>query len=37
MKASGLKLKREEMSWREDAKFGLFIYWGLYSIPGLLQ
>ncbi len=33
VKAPGLKLKREEMAWWEDAKFGMFIHWGLYAIP----
>ena len=25
--------KREVPSWFEDAKFGIFIHWGLYSVP----
>ena len=33
VKAEGLKRAREEMAWWEDAKFGMFIHWGLYSIP----
>src|SRR5512143_2733946 len=33
VKASGLKLDRKDMAWWEDAKFGLFIHWGLYAIP----
>lgn len=33
VKASGLKLDRKDMLWWEDAKFGLFIHWGLYAIP----
>jgi alpha-L-fucosidase len=33
VKAPGLKLDRKDMSWWEDAKFGLFIHWGLYAIP----
>ena len=24
---------RSRMSWWQDARFGLFIHWGLYSIP----
>ena len=26
--------KRPVPSWFEDAKFGIFIHWGLYSVPG---
>ena len=26
--------KAETMEWFKDAKFGMFIHWGLYSIPG---
>ena len=33
VKAPGLKLERKDVSWWEDAKFGLFIHWGLYAIP----
>src|SRR5689334_14804133 len=33
VKAPRLKLDRKDMSWWEDAKFGLFIHWGLYAIP----
>lgn len=33
VKAPGLKLERKDMAWWEDAKFGLFIHWGLYAIP----
>jgi alpha-L-fucosidase len=33
VKAPGLKLDRKDLSWWEDAKFGLFIHWGLYAIP----
>jgi len=33
VKVPGLKLDRKDMSWWEDAKFGLFIHWGLYAIP----
>ena len=25
--------KREIPSWFEDAKFGIFIHWGIYSVP----
>ena len=32
--ASGKKLTdTERMAWWHDAKFGMFIHWGLYSIP----
>ncbi len=24
----------EKMKWWEDAKFGLFVHWGVYSVPG---
>ncbi|WP_158989127.1 alpha-L-fucosidase [Mucilaginibacter sp. L196] len=29
----GLNLSPEKMQWWEDAKFGMFIHWGLYAIP----
>jgi Alpha-L-fucosidase len=32
--AQELKLPVEKMKWWQDAKFGMFIHWGLYSIPG---
>jgi alpha-L-fucosidase len=25
--------KEQRMKWWEDARFGLFIHWGLYSVP----
>ncbi len=25
--------KRETPTWFKDAKFGIFIHWGLYSVP----
>ncbi len=28
------KLKEEDMQWFRDAKFGMFIHWGLYSLLG---
>ena len=28
-----LKLAPEDLAWWQDAKFGLFIHWGLYAIP----
>ncbi|NJO24647.1 MAG: alpha-L-fucosidase [Bacteroidia bacterium] len=31
---SSLYLSKQDMQWWKDAKFGLFIHWGLYSIPG---
>jgi alpha-L-fucosidase len=30
----GLRLSEQEMQWWQDAKFGLFIHWGLYSLLG---
>lgn len=33
VKGDGLNLPPEKMQWWEDAKFGLFIHWGLYAIP----
>ena len=33
--ASGEEISREErMKWWHDAKFGMFIHWGLYSVLG---
>jgi alpha-L-fucosidase len=29
-----LRLSDKDMDWWRDAKFGMFIHWGLYSIPG---
>ena len=29
--------KRPVPSWFEDAKFGIFIHWGLYSVDGRLK
>jgi len=31
--APDLLLKPKDMAWWQDAKFGVFIHWGLYSIP----
>jgi alpha-L-fucosidase len=28
------KVSPEKMKWWEDAKFGLFVHWGVYSVPG---
>ena len=33
VKGPGLNLPPEKMQWWEDAKFGMFIHWGLYAIP----
>jgi alpha-L-fucosidase len=33
VKSSDLKLSAEDMKWWRDAKFGMFIHWGLYAIP----
>jgi alpha-L-fucosidase len=30
----GLNLPPEKIQWWQDAKFGMFIHWGLYAIPG---
>jgi alpha-L-fucosidase len=30
----GLRLSPEKMKWWQDAKFGMFIHWGLYAIEG---
>jgi alpha-L-fucosidase len=32
--APGLRLSTGQMKWWQDAKFGMFIHWGLYSIDG---
>jgi alpha-L-fucosidase len=32
--APELRLSAEQMKWWQDAKFGMFIHWGLYSIEG---
>ncbi len=34
LKHPGLKLAEEDLAWWHDAKFGMFIHWGLYSILG---
>ena len=31
--AEGLRLAPADMEWWKDAKFGMFIHWGLYAIP----
>ena len=33
-KGTDFRLPPEDMAWWRDAKFGLFIHWGLYSIVG---
>ncbi len=33
VKCEGLRLGSEDMAWWGDAKFGMFIHWGLYAIP----
>ena len=33
VKDARLKLADEDMKWWKDAKFGMFIHWGLYAIP----
>lgn len=32
--APELRLSAEQMKWWQDAKFGMFIHWGLYAIEG---
>lgn len=34
LKYPELKLKEEDLKWWREAKFGMFIHWGLYSILG---
>lgn len=34
VKVPGLKLKPEQMQWWRDAKIGMFVHWGLYSLLG---
>ena len=34
LKDDSLKLPPEKLQWWRDAKFGLFLHWGLYAIPG---
>lgn len=34
LKCEGLKLTEEDLKWWRDAKIGMFIHWGLYSILG---
>jgi alpha-L-fucosidase len=33
VKGPGLNLSPEKIQWWQDAKFGMFIHWGLYAIP----
>jgi len=33
LKDPSIKLPAEDMKWWRDAKFGMFIHWGLYAIP----
>jgi alpha-L-fucosidase len=30
---ASLKLSESDLAWWQDAKFGLFVHWGLYAIP----
>lgn len=32
--SAALRLPPEDLAWWRDAKFGMFIHWGVYSIPG---
>ncbi|MEJ6981763.1 alpha-L-fucosidase [Pedobacter sp. P351] len=34
LKGEGLNLSPEKVEWWKDEKFGMFIHWGLYAIPG---
>lgn len=34
LRCPGLKLPAEDLQWWRDARFGMFIHWGLYSILG---
>lgn len=34
VKVEGLKLSEEDLAWWRDAKIGMFVHWGLYSILG---
>lgn len=34
MRVEGLKLSEEDIKWWRDAKIGMFIHWGLYSLLG---
>jgi alpha-L-fucosidase len=34
VQSDGLRLSEEETRWWQDAKFGLFIHWGMYSLLG---
>lgn len=34
LKCPELKLSEDDMKWWRDAKFGMFIHWGLYSVLG---
>lgn len=34
LKCEGMKLTEEDLQWWRDAKIGMFVHWGLYSILG---
>ena len=34
MRVEGLKLGESDLKWWHDAKIGMFIHWGLYSVLG---
>ncbi len=34
VKDASLKLSPEDLAWWQDAKFGMFIHWGLYAVHG---
>ena len=33
VKSADIKLSSEDLAWWRDAKFGMFIHWGIYAIP----
>jgi len=33
-RSTGFGLSAEDMQWWRDARFGMFIHWGVYAIPG---
>ena len=34
VRSPGLRLRDDQIQWWQDLKLGLFIHWGLYSLPG---
>ena len=31
---SSMKTQEQRIAWWREAKFGMFIHWGIYSLPG---